>query len=151
MPYKDLVPVKVWSIYRDKDGNRKLAPDWMAQMHKSVAHGFEAMRNEIKRRGGMLVITDVFRPWAVQEEAYKEKPKLALNPRVGSYHMAGLAFDALMNEKYLTMSIAEFKTFVKNYGFTGIKKENWHYQAAQLPDGYKSIIDVIKAVGNWKG
>ena len=65
--------------------------------------------------------------------------------------MAGLAFDALMNEKLLTMSIAEFKQFVKNYGFTGISKENWHYQAAALPDGFQNIKDVIKAVGNWKG
>ena len=151
MPYKDLVPVKVWSIYRDKNGERKLAPLWMAQVHKSIAHNFEALRNAIKRRGGELQVSDVFRPWAVQAKAYKEKPKLALNPRVGSYHMAGLAFDALMNEKLLTMSISEFKQFVKNYGFTGISKENWHYQAAKLPDGYKNIKDVIRAVGNWKG
>lgn len=56
-----------------------------------------------------------------------------------------------MSEKLLAMSIAEFKSFVKNYGFTGITKENWHYQADTLPDGHKTLIDVIKAVGNWRG
>ena len=73
MPYKDLVPVKVWSIYRDKNGERKLAPDWMAQVHKSIAHNFEALRNAIKRRGGELQVSDVFRPWAVQAKAYIKK------------------------------------------------------------------------------
>jgi len=67
------------------------------------------------------------------------------------YHMAGLAFDCLINEKYLTMKLTEFREFVQKYGFTGIRKENWHYQAIKLPDGYKNIIEVIKSVGNWKG
>jgi D-alanyl-D-alanine dipeptidase len=128
-----------------------LLPDWMALMHISVADNFCKLRDEIKRRGGILLISDMFRPWDVQEKAHKEKPDLALDPRKGSYHMAGLAFDCLINEKYLTMKLTEFREFIKDYGFTGIRKENWHYQAIKLPDGYKNLIEVIKALGNWRG
>lgn len=145
MAYSNLVKVRAWSIYRAQDGTRKLLPDWMAYLHESMAKNFEGLRNEIKRRGGILILSDMFRPWAVQEKAYKEKPKLALNPRVGSFHMAGLAFDALMNEKYLTMSIAEFKTFVKSMDIMTLS----------LPDalalaGYVLSLWLIVRVFLWK-
>lgn len=123
-----------------------LLPKRMAKLHPEVIDSFYEIVKDVKKLGGKLIISDMYRPWQVQADLRRRKPRLA-NPPGKSYHEAGLAFD--FDTGRLGIPMAEFHAIVRKFGWIPISSESWHIQHPLDTVGYKTIQEAIKDVGNW--
>jgi len=137
---KTLAPVIISSIYGG------LLPKRMAKLHPDIVDSFYEIVKDVKKAGGKLIVSDMFRPWEVQVDLRKRKPRLA-NPPGKSYHEAGLAFD--FDTGRLGIPMAEFHRIIRKHGWEPIRSESWHIQHPLGTVGYKTIAEAIKDVGNW--
>jgi D-alanyl-D-alanine dipeptidase len=110
-----------------------------------VLESFYGIVRDVKAAGGRLVISDMFRPHAMQADLFRRKPHLAARPGK-SYHEAGLAFD--FDVSAIGISRAAFHAIVLARGWRPIQKESWHIEHSYTSLGYKTLSAAIAAVGN---
>ena len=141
-----LKPVFITGIYKTP---KNLLPAHMAQLHPDVIDKFYAFVQDVKRAGGKVVISDMFRSWKMQANAHKAKGKLAV-PSGTSYHEAGLAFDVALTE--IGIPYKTFEGIAKKHGIESgaswKKREPWHFQFSWKKLGCKSLKEAIRDVGN---
>jgi D-alanyl-D-alanine dipeptidase len=96
---KNVQYIPVLGIYDvDKDGIvDDPFPSRMSWLADYAAEPFMKMQERFTKEGLKLVLSDLFRTYAVQADLYKRKPTLA-KPPGNSYHEAGAAYDFSVNE-----------------------------------------------------
>jgi hypothetical protein len=125
-----LVQIFISSIYGG------LMPACLAKLHPKVKDSFYELVKATKEKGGKVVVSDMFRPWQVQADLRRRKPRLAAAPG-NSYHEAGLAFDFDVSQ--LGIPLATFRSICRRYGWEPIKSECWHIQHPYKTLGYVSL------------
>jgi hypothetical protein len=126
------------SSYKDKKGNyipiEKLGD--ATQVTPDMLIAVLALDREVKDNQGTLLITELWRSWDTQAQAYKAKPKLA-NPPGKSFHQAGVAVDI----------------DTKNLNFIGVPKDQWLEKFWELskPLGFHPVISRpdLSIAENW--
>ena len=147
-----LVRIHITSIYGG------LLPARMALLHTDVVESFYDIVRDVKKLKGKLIVSDMFRPWRAQLQAWRKKPRLAVPPG-RSYHEAGLAFDFDLSQ--IGMPLQKFYNICSLHGWKPIfprkdglwiikSKEAWHIQYDFHKIHYYTLQAAIKDVGNWK-
>ncbi len=130
-----LVPVQILSIYK-QNGNQVFLPRRMAQCTPDMYRAITSLQQDLESRGGKLVLSDLFRSYDMQLQAYldwKTGKKTAYSPPPGgSMHEAGRAFD--LDLESIKIPLAEFWKIAEQYGLYPIiskpdagLNEAWHF------------------------
>ena len=128
--------IEILSIYR-LHGERVLLPERMAKCTPDTHTALINMVNDIKKAGGRLILSDLFRSYDMQFQAHldwKSGKKKAFSPSPGgSMHEAGRAFD--LSLKDLKITLREFWDISAKHGVVPIisspdpkKSEAWHFE-----------------------
>lgn len=131
-----LTPVPILSIYRSA-GQRVLLPRRMAPCTPDTKGAILALQDEVESAGGHLYLSDLFRSYDMQFQAYLDwqtGKKKAYSPAPGSsLHEAGRALD--LDLKSLKMPLATFWEMAARHGVRPIiaapnprTSEAWHFE-----------------------
>ncbi len=153
-----ITKVQVLSGYKVK-GQYVMLPDYMAWIANDLVQSFENLKQDLyKHYGATLILTDLGRTYEMQLSAYLKKGKdLVCDPKKGSWHMAGRAFDVVLKEVLKHLTYDQFREVCAGHGWYTIisvndKNDNeaWHFQH---PKPYKlsEIKKAITAIGNYQG
>ena len=145
-----LVKPLVLSIYA-VNGHRVPLPERMARSTPDMKAALYALRGDLQARGGDLVLSDLFRSYDMQYQAYLDyatKKKTALSPPPGgSMHEAGRAFD--IDLKSTRMSLPDFWQVAKARGLEPIidtpdpkLAERWHFECR---GSHQRVADYYRA------
>jgi len=173
-PKTELVKVEILSIYKGKDGIRKMMPTRMALATPDFRDAIYNIRDKVASVSdgkAQLVLSDLKRSYEMQYQAhmdYVSKKKKAFSPAPGgSFHEAGRAMDvSLADLRGLGGDnwLAKFWDIAGEFGVRPIirepissKSEAWHFdcmgefRAIYKKEGYKeaakgAILDVGQQV-----
>lgn len=131
-----LVPVQVLSIYKVA-GQQVPLPRRMAVATPDMKAAIARIAEEVGRRGGRFVLSDLYRSYDMQLQAhldYKSGKKSAFSPAPGgSMHEAGRAFDVDLGA--LGLPLAAFWELCRPLGVVPIidapvpgASESWHFE-----------------------
>jgi hypothetical protein len=131
-----LLPIEIISIYKDSSNKQILLPKNLAKCTPDTRNALLSIDNELMQHGGKLVLSDLFRSYAVQYQAYMDyvnKKKTAYSPPPGgSMHEAGRAFDLDLSQ--IKVTLKDFWAIAQKYGVSPIisqplstKNEAWHF------------------------
>jgi hypothetical protein len=130
-----LLEITIASVY-EKNGARIPLPKRMARCTPDLYNAIMATKAQLEAKGGKLIISDLFRSYDMQLQAYldyKTGKKAAYSPPPpGSMHEAGRAFDLDLGK--LKIPLADFWEIAKANGLSPIiakadsrMKEAWHF------------------------
>jgi hypothetical protein len=130
-----LVEISILSIYK-QNNIRIMIPKRMAKCTPDTYYAINAIKNELEKSGGSLYLSDLYRSYDMQLQAYldwKTKKKTAYSPPPGgSLHEAGRAFD--LDLENLKIPLSKFWKLAEKYGVYPIidkpvssKSEAWHF------------------------
>ena len=149
MPASLVKPI-VLSVY-EVNGQRVPLPARMAQSTPDMKATLYALRTDLRARGGDLVLSDLFRSYDMQYQAYLDwvtHKKTAYSPPPGgSMHEAGRAFD--IDLKSTNVSLPDFWVIAKARGLQPIIaqpdpsiSECWHFECR---GSHQRVDDYYKA------
>jgi hypothetical protein len=130
-----LVAIRIPSIYMS--GTTRLdLPSRMAKCTPDVKKAIFAIKAELVRQGGDLILSDLFRSYDMQFQSHKDyvmKKKKAFSPPPGgSFHEAGRAFD--MDLAAMKVTLKKFWEIAAPFSFFPIiatpkagVSESWHF------------------------
>lgn len=145
-----LVKIQAPSIYMA--GNTRLnLPDRMARCSPDSKKAIFAIKGELVKAGGDLILSDLFRSYDMQLQSHKDyvmKKKKAFSPPPGgSMHEGGRAFD--MDLGKIGMPLKKFWEVASAHGFYPIidkplanMSEAWHFDRH---GSHRLIYDYYKA------
>lgn len=148
-PVEMLIPVEIASIY-SSGGHEVNLPERMAWCTPDMFTALVRLDAEIHKRGGRLVLSDLFRTYDMQLQAHldwKTGKKSAYSPPPGeSMHEAGRAFDLDLGK--LGVELPEFWKIARACGLEPIiaepdssASEAWHFDCRGSHDFvYKHYI-----------
>lgn len=130
-----LLSIEIESIYK-RGGQAVLLPQRMAQCTPDTLAAVKAIQIDLAKKGGKLVLSDMFRSYDMQFQAYMDwvskKKKAYSPPPGGSMHEAGRAFDIDLSQ--IGISLGKFWDLAGNHGVTPIVtkpdkrlSEAWHF------------------------
>ena len=145
-----LVKPLVLSIY-EVSGHRVLLPERMARCTPDMKAALYALRDDLKAKGGDLVLSDLFRSYDMQFQAhldYVTHKKSAYSPPPGgSLHEAGRAFD--IDLKSIESTLPAFWAVAQARGLVPIidrpdpsLPECWHFECR---GSHQRVSDYYKA------
>jgi hypothetical protein len=145
-----LIPIKIQSIYL-KNGLPVDLPTRMAKCSPDTKTAIEGISAEVAAKGGRLVLSDLFRSYDMQLQAYNDYitgEKSAYSPPPGgSMHEAGRGMDIDLSK--IKVSLADFWKIAAKYGFLPIiaapvssEDEAWHFDCA---GSHRIVYDYYKA------
>jgi hypothetical protein len=130
-----LVNIQYPSIYMNGPTRANL-PERMAKCSPDTKKAILGIAAEIKKLGGELILSDLFRSYDMQFQSHKDyvmKKKKAFSPAPGgSMHEAGRAFD--MDLSAIKITLKKFWEIAAPFGFVPIitepkagVSESWHF------------------------
>jgi hypothetical protein len=146
-----LIPIQIESCYTNRAGDPLFLHSSMALATPDTATAMRALDAELRTKGGRLVLSDLFRSYAMQYHAnqdYFSGKKTAYSPPPGgSLHEAGRAMDIDLSK--INMPLTDFWTMARKYHFSPIidtpdvhLNEAWHFECrgshAKVYDYYQS-------------
>lgn len=131
-----LTKISVPSIYKNRSGEQVNLPERMAQCTPDMAKAIKVLSAEITKAGGSLILSDLFRSWDMQQQAYLDcqtgKKTAYSPPPGGSMHEAGRAMDIDLSK--IKIHLLDFWKIAKPLGFMPIiaepnprTSEAWHF------------------------
>ena len=131
-----LIPIDILSVYRNNQGDRIPLPGRMALCTPDTYSAIISIADELKKRGGNLILSDLFRTYDMQAQSHKyylaKRKKAYSPPPGGSFHEAGRAFDLDLSK--IRIPLAEFWNIARKYGVVPIidvprsnLSEAWHF------------------------
>jgi len=144
MAGRHLVGVSVASIYGGE------LPFPLCQVAEDCLTSFGQLQADLARHGGRLVLSDLFRPYRLQAELKRRKPRLAAAP-LASYHCAGRAMDVALGLVGLDYQVLVAIMAGHHWFPLASGRERWHFQRTRdVGSGgrFASVAEAVRWVGN---
>jgi len=143
-PHKHLARVEVDSIYGGP------LPFPLCQVAEDCLESFLQLQADLARAGGRLVLSDLFRPYYLQEELKRRKPRLALAP-LRSFHCAGRAMDVTLGA--VGLEYPRLREIMAGHHWFPLLsgREPWHFQRTRdVGPGrrFTSVAEAVRWVSN---